>query len=362
MKMKTSYWEEDIEILVSRKELFQPFAGKNILITGTAGLIGKMLVSILCAYENENKTGLKVFAQVRDLNKAKSEFGEPTACLKYVVGNVNEPLTIGAHIHYIVHTASITSSRMFVEKPVETITTLIDGTKNVLELAKGNHGARVGYLSSLEVYGVPDMVGKVAEDYAGYIDFTAIRSSYSEGKRMAECLCNSYASEYDVPVVTTRLTQTFGPGVKYNDGRVFAQFARSVIEETNIVLNTAGRTLRNYCYIRDAVAGILTVLGKGILGEAYNIANKNTGITIADMAKMVCDDPRLGNGKIELVFNHPEAISQFGYNPEMQIELDTSKIESLGWHSEVDLPEMFERLIHDMRLENETSICHHTGL
>lgn len=342
--------EQDIENLASREELLKTFAGKTILVTGATGLIGGIIVRTLCSYEERNRTGLKVLVYVRNLNKAKSEFGEPKQYLNYIQGDVNNPIETEENIQYIVHAASITDSRMFVAKPVETIATLIDGTKNVMELAKKNPCIKVVQLSSLEVYGVPDTIGKIAEDYIGYINFSAIRSSYSEGKRLAECLCNSYYAEYGVPVVIARLTQTFGPGVKYDDGRVFAQFARSVIEEKNIELNTAGRTLRNYCYIRDAVAGILMLLSKGECGEAYNVANKDTGITISDMARMVCEDSRLGNGRIKLVFNHPESVGQFGYNPEMQIELDTSKIELLGWNAEVGLAEMFERLIHDMRM------------
>ena len=347
------YLDEDIEILANRADLLAPFAGKNILITGATGLIGGMILNVFRSFEEKNKTGLRVFALVRNLNKAKNMFGDTNDNLRFIQGDVNDPIKIDEHVDYIVHTASVTSSKLFVEKPVETITTLINGTKNVLELAKEKNCNKVVQLSSLEVYGTPNIADKIAEDYVGYIDFTAIRSSYSEGKRMTECLCNSYFSEYGVPVVTARLTQTFGPGVKYDDGRVFAQFARSVIEGNNIGLNTAGKTLRNYCYIRDAVSAIFLLLAKGIPGEVYNVANKETGITIADMARMVCDEPELGNGRISVVFNNPSSIGKFGYNPEMRIELDTTKLESLGWKAEVGLVDMYKRLIHDMKLERK---------
>ena len=194
-------------------------------------------------------------------------------------------------------------------------------------------------------------VCNVAEAYVGYIDFTAVRSSYSEGKRMAECLCNCYSSQYGVPVVTARLTQTFGPGVDYNDGRVFAQFARCAINGENITLNTAGRTYRSYCYLRDAVAAILCILARGESMQAYNVANKNTGITIADMAKLICEKESLGAGKIQVVFNNPDNLASLGYNPEMKIALNTEKLEALGWRAEVDLEQMFIRMIHDMKLQ-----------
>lgn len=345
------FFDEDIEILARNQAVMEAFAGKGVFVTGATGLIGSVLVKALRAFEERNHTGLKVYALARSGEKARSVFGNGAPCLQIVPGDVNQSLDVPGRVDYVIHAASVTSSKLFVEQPVETIGTLIGGTKNVLELAREHPVEKVVYLSSLEVYGVPGQQSKVTEDFVGYIDYTAIRSSYSGGKRLAECLCNSYFSEYGVPVVTARLSQTFGPGVSYQDGRVFAQFARSVIEGTDIGLNTPGRTFRNYCYIRDAAAAILTLLAKGQPGQAYNVANPDTGISIADMARMVCRE--FGQGKSKVVFRNPESLAKFGYNPEMRIELVTDKLEALGWRAEVGLREMYERMIHDMKLERE---------
>ena len=94
------------------------------------------------------------------------------------------------------------------------------------------------YLSSLEVYGTPDGTKEfITESDYGYIDPLQARSSYSEGKRMVECLCKAYQEEYGVPVRVARLSQTFGTGVAYDDGRVFAEFARCAMEKKDIVLH-----------------------------------------------------------------------------------------------------------------------------
>ena len=83
--------------------------------------------------------------------------------------------------------------------------------------------------------------------------------------------------------------QTFGAGVSKDEGRVFAQFAKSAMGKTDIVLHTKGESTGNYCYTADAVMGILTVLLKGNDGEVYTIANPETTSKIKDMAQMVAD-------------------------------------------------------------------------
>lgn len=357
-KMK-EYLKDDIEYLASNKDVLEDFDGKNILITGASGLIGSLIAKSLCEYERSNTSGMHIYALIRNQEKAHNVFKEylNDSFLHFINADISEKLFVERKLDYIIHGASITDSKLFVSKPVETIDTLVNGTKNILDLAKMHQIERFLFISSLEVYGKPEIEDyKVDEDYVGYLDFTAVRSSYSEGKRIAECLCNSYFSEYSVPIVTARLAQTFGPGVDYNDGRVFAQFARCVINNENIRLNTEGRTYRNYCYVRDAIAAIFYIMTKGTPGEAYNVANKNTGITIAEMAQMVSENVNLGQGKIKVVYNHPEELKLYGYNPEMKIELLTDKLERLGWKPEVSLEHMFVRMIHDMKLQKSKNV------
>lgn len=321
---------------------------KSILVTGATGLIGYQTVLALLYADKAKNLGLTVFAVVRNEEKAKKMFAlAMNDNLKFVVQDVLEPFGITDKIDYIIHGASMTSSKDFVDYPVETIKTAIQGTENILEFAKNNSIEGMVYLSSLEVYGVVDFsVKKVPENFYGSLDPMSVRSSYSESKRMVECLCASYASEYNLPIKVVRLCQTFGPGVSYQDNRVFAQFARSVIEGKDIVLKTDGSTERNYCYIRDTITGILTVLLKGNKGDVYNIANKNTLITIRKMAEMLINQyPQSGSS---LVFDIAEDVTKLGYNPKIVMNLDTEKVESLGWSAQVDLPDMFARMILSM--------------
>ena len=341
-----SILQEDIEKLAEKEEAFQALRGSRVFVTGATGLIGSQIVKSLLCLNRLKNFGVQVIAFVRSKEKAEKVFPyfSDREDLELVFGNMEKPVVYEGKIDYIIHGASATSSRFFVSNPVETIDIAVNGTKRILELAKEKQVKGVVYLSSLEVYGIPSSgLETVSEKDYGYIEPLNIRSSYSEGKRMIECLCASYAKEYGVPVKIARLSQTFGAGVEYQDGRVFAEFARSVIEKRDIVLHTEGKTVRSYCYTIDAVEAILTILLKGEVAEAYNVTNMETAVSIFEMAELVCGlRPEAG---IKVVKEIPEDVSGFGYNPEMVIRLNSEKLENLGWTASVGLKEMFERLI-----------------
>lgn len=328
----------------------QNLSGKTFFITGATGLIGSQIGRALLLSNKLYGDNIQVAAFVRNREKAEHLYAGLSEGLTIVAGDIAEHPDFCDNVDYIIHTASPTGSKYFVSHPVETIHAAIDGTDNMLRFAKEKQATSFLYLSSLEVYGTPDPdQDTMPENGHGYIDSTSVRSSYSEGKRIVECLCASYAREYGVPAKIARLAQTFGPGVRYDDGRVFAEFARCVIENKDISLHTQGHTVRNYCYTRDAVKGLLTVLLHGNTGEAYNIANPETACSIREMADLTASlNP---NGSTHVCIDIPDDVSKFGYNPEMVIRLDPSKLEKLGWKAEVGIKEMFERLIASMKAE-----------
>ena len=330
--MNNSIFEEDIKNIINDFDM-SVFDGKTILVTGATGLIGKLCVKSLL----NSGYNTQVIALVRDEEKAKNIFGESKR-LTYLVQDINQRINTTRRVDYIIHAASTTSSKDFVEKPVETIYTAINGSRNVLEFAKNKRLEGMVYLSSLEIYGVNEKENIKEEDY-GYIDILNPRSSYSESKKMVETMCISYGTEYGVPVKIARLAQTFGAGASISDNRVFAQFAKAIINKENIILHTKGETKRNYCYTTDAVRGIFTILTKGENNNAYNVANENSYCSISEMAHLLENEYTKVEYKIDEVNR--------GYNPTVKIALNTEKLNALGWEAKVNLKEMFDRLIMD---------------
>ena len=260
----------------------------------------------------------------------------------------SEPFKPLRTVDYLFHFAAPTASKDFVDKPVETMNTVYLGMQNLLSYTREAKVQSLVLASTLEVYGtVTDDTEPLTEQMQGYLDPMATRSSYPLAKRAAEALCHNYAAEYGVPVKVARLAQTFGAGVSKTDNRVFAQFARSVINNEDIILHTTGELCRCYCYTIDAVTAMLYLLLRGENGEAYNVANSDTYISIRNMAEFVAESFNPGNVKVVIC---PQ--EGLGYSPVTKLRLDTKRIKQIGWQPEYGLKEMFSRLIESMKVDD----------
>ena len=333
--------KKDINEFANSFELSDLLVNSSFLVTGATGLIGSTLVHCLLALNR----GIDITCPVRNIAKAKDMYGEEAERIHFIECNLTEYLNNLREkdiCQYIGHCASPTAGKYMTEHPVETYMLAINSTHAILEYAKKTK-ANVVYVSSLEYYGQNLDDKEIKEDIQGYVDNTDPRSSYPLGKRSAEFLCYAYSHQYDVNVTVARLTQTFGAGVSSDDNRVFAQFVRSIIKGTDIVLHTKGESAKPYCYTTDCASAILTILLKGAKGEAYNVANQNTYISICEMAEFLRD-----NFKPEInviIEEHPE----MGYAPVTKLHLSSEKLMELGWKPQYDLKEMFGRLVESMK-------------
>lgn len=324
--------------------LAKEISGKSILVTGATGLIGSTCIKMLTEANKIGQLDINIYALVRNEEKAMQILGDRK--VSFICGDVTSiDFNLVPKIDYIIHGASITASKSFVEQPVETIKIALNGSMHMLDLAKERKVKSMVYLSSMEVYGEVREDVLLSEDDLGYIDLHSVRSSYSESKRMIENLCVAYAGEYSVPVKIVRLTQTFGQGVSRDDVRVFAEFARCAMERRNIIIHSSGQSKKMYLYTEDAATAIMMSLLRGTNGCSYNVANDTTYCSILEMANIVKKE--IADDSIEIIVENDSEKSR-RYPPESFVKMDISRISQLGWKPKVGLKEMYRLMVADM--------------
>lgn len=282
-------------ILTSSGDALNQLAGKDLLITGGAGFLGYYLTQAALAYGDRNPSApiqVTVFDSfIRGVPDWLEEFRHhPRLTLRSQ--DIREPLPSDMpDFDYIIHAAGIASPTYYRMHPIETMDANITGLRTLLDhaVAQTNRGRPVrGFLffSSSEIYGDPtaDAI-PTPETYRGFVSCTGPRACYDESKRYGETLCVTFAQVHGLPITMARPFNNYGPGMKITDGRVIADFARNILDGSNIVLFSDGSPKRTFCYTADAVAGYFKILALGEPGEPYNIGVEGPEISMIDLAR-----------------------------------------------------------------------------
>lgn len=293
MKMKSvgrhTIVTADLESLTSEYPIpWHNLSGKTVMITGAAGFLAAYMVETLLFLNETQQLNVIVVAVVRNRNGFTKRFSHHLTRpdLICIEQDISFPFQVDQHIDFIIHAASQASPKYYAADPVGTLSANTLGTAQLLELARKHQVEGFLYFSSAEVYGEAARVPTAENDY-GYLDPLAVRSCYAESKRMGENMCVSWHHQYGVPAKIVRPFHTYGPGMRLDDGRVYADFVADVVNERDIVLKSDGLTRRSFCYLADATAGFWMVLLCGANAQAYNIGNPDGEISIRDLASLV---------------------------------------------------------------------------
>ena len=303
---------------------WEKLSGCNILVTGATGLIGSCLVDMLMTNPNKD---YQVYALGRNKKRAQDRFLQfkDAPSFHFLIGDVTQPLTYDEPFHFIIHAASNGSPNFFANNPVEVMKSNLYGVSNLIEYGLVHEMKRFLYVSTGEVYGIND-ASLLDESSYGFVDILNTRSCYPSSKRAAETLAMCYAGEYGADVVVARPCHTYGPHFTESDNRVYAQFIRNVINGDDIVMKSAGSQYRSWCYVEDCVSALLYILLKGKRGEAYNIADKSSVVSIRELAEMIA---HIAGRKV--LMQVPSDIEKKGFTPIKRAVFDTAKLEALGW-------------------------------
>ena len=345
MRYCDEYWL-DASLATSRVPGLETLNGKSILITGATGMICSCVAELLLYRNRFCSAGIRIILAGRSKERTERRFsgfeeGKDYQFLPYDATSM-EPLSFCAD--FVIHGASNASPGGYVRQPVETMLANVLGLNVLLNQAVKAGTMRVLYISSSEVYGQKERAGAFQESDYGYVDLLNPRACYPSAKRAAETLCVSYGAEYSMDTVIVRPGHIYGPTITSSDDRASAQFTRNAVNGQNIIMKSAGTQLRSYCYTMDCASAILAVLIKGENGNAYNISNRASVVSIRDIAEALARQ-----AGTQVLFEIPSDVEKKGYNLMDNSSLDSGKLESLGWSPCFNLEEGVKRTIEYLR-------------
>jgi UDP-glucose 4-epimerase len=301
--------------------------GKNIFITGGAGFIANTLIAKLI--EGNKITVYDNFH--RDTLTNSGYANHPN--IKIVKGDVldKESLTKAmAGTDIVVHAAGIAGIDTVVKDPVRTMTVNMIGTANALEAAYIN-GVKDRFIdfSTSEIFGT--MAYKSTES-----DSTVSGSAgearwvYAVSKLAGEHLAHAYFKQHNLPVVTVRPFNVYGPG-QTGEGALQI-FIKRALKNEEIFINGDGAQIRAWCYVDDFVDCLMRCIeNPKAVGESFNLGNARAVITTLGLAQTVC---RVLNSSSKISFR-----DQLSADIELRIPSVEKTFTLLGFKAKVDLEE-----------------------
>ncbi len=303
---------------------------KDILVTGGAGFIGSHLVDRLLA-ENEWRVtvvddfndfydpAIKRANVTRHREHANYQLSEADIRQKHAL----ERIFKDANFDVIVHLAARAGVRPSLEQPLLYSETNVDGTLNLLELARENDIKQFVFGSSSSVYGINAKVPFSEED--------PIRqpiSPYAATKAAGELLCHTYTHLYGIRSLCLRFFTVYGP--RQRPDLAILKFARLISEGKPIPVFGDGTTQRDYTYVDDIIAGVRAAIDYDRSDyEVVNLGESRT-VELRELISLLekeldlpakIDRQPLQPGDVPQTFaDITKARRLFGYNPQTQIE------------------------------------------
>jgi UDP-glucose 4-epimerase len=303
------------------------------LVTGGAGFIG----SHLCDALIKRGDSVLVLDNLSTGNKKNIEHLLDNPMFTFTNGSILDVDIVDravASVDHVIHLAAAVGVFTIVDKPLESLTTNLRGTENILEAAS-KHQREVLIASSSEIYG-KNGAGPLNEE-SDRIVGSPLKSrwSYSEAKAIDESMAFFYYQERTLAVRIVRFFNTVGPRQVGHYGMVVPRFVAAALNNDPLAVYGTGSQSRCFCHVYDAVAGLLAVIdSNATLGEVFNIGNDEE-ITIQDLATEVIE---LTNSKSTIEKVLYEKAYAPGFEDMQRRVPDISKIKrTVGWSPKLSL-------------------------
>lgn len=293
----------------------------RVVVSGAAGFLGSHLCrSLLDRGDQVVAVDNLITGEVENIADL---FGRPG--FVFLDHDVSNYVHVTGHVDAVMHLASPASPKDFADIPIKIMKVNSLGSHRLLGLAK-DKGARFFMASTSEVYGDP-LEHPQAESYWGNVNPNGPRSMYDEAKRFAEALTMAYRRQHGVDVRIARIFNTYGPGMRPDDGRVVSNLIVQALTGQPLTIYGDGKQTRSFCYVSDLVRGFLLLLDSNY-DEPVNLGNPHE-FTVVQLADIVLELTETGVPVVhkEMPVDDPHrrcpdisvARSELGWQPEVPL-------------------------------------------
>jgi nucleoside-diphosphate-sugar epimerase len=288
--------DEDLDhILTHTLPLWEKARGRHIFISGGTGFFGAWLLESLVWCNRKLNLGLSATVLTRDpeavARKLPHLAGEPS--VRLLQGDVRSFPFPEQEFGYILHAAAPTTADA-AGQPKELLSTLVDGTARMLELAQSSGAKRFLYVSSGAVYGMqPENLSHIPEDFQADLDPLNSNAAYAEGKRVSEQMCFSSARESGIEFAIARCFAFVGPHLPLDRHFAIGNFISDALAGRDIQVKGDGTPMRSYLYAADLAIWLWTMLLREsdpeLNPQVFNVGSAES-ISIADLAQVVIEE------------------------------------------------------------------------
>lgn len=301
----------------------------NILITGGTGLFGKSILNFLIYIRKYYNFNITILTR----NKYNFLFNYSNYNLdfiNFINGDIRD-FNPDKGYNYIIHAATPASDKLEKENPNEMYSIILDGTKNIINIAKKMNVKKLLFTSSGAVYGEQyESIKSFKESYSGNpITY------YGKAKKISEQLF----LDSNINVSIARCFAFVGPYLNLDIHFAIGNFIRDVIQNKNIIIKGDGRPLRSYLYTADLIIWLFTILLNSEDKSIYNVGSSNE-ISIYNLAKKVSNLVINYTGNIEVLTK-----ANYSYPTPKYIPDNSKIIEELKVKENYTLDESIKRTI-----------------
>lgn len=339
-------FREDLESVADALEpQMEDFSEAKIFITGGTGFFGIWLLECLLWLIESKGLNLELYVLSRNpkafLDKRAPQLTSRKG-LNFVEGSLTSFNPPNCKLTHIIHAASEPNLGQSNKWAQDHISSSIEGTKNLLQLAAQNKVKSFLTITSGAVYSQMDSIvdGLSIEGPGSLEDYISERIVYGQSKRMMEVMTAVYARENNFKAAIARCFCFVGPYLALNANYAIGNFIRDAMEGKTIIINGDGTPMRSYLYPTDLVVWLMTILNKGESGRPYNVGGQ-LAISIADLAHLVSSrsgkildvdikQRSVGGVKNYYVPDLSRAINELGLS--ISVDLTTAIDKTFAWN------------------------------